>query len=72
MAPKENTEIILKGDLIINYLDNTDRHEIKDINKACSSTKYLAAKIFNDLPVEARKHCKEKNFNSILKNYFYV
>ena len=31
------------------------------------STKYLGAKIFNDLPTEVRKHCKEKNFNSILK-----
>ena len=28
------------------------------------SAKYLGAKIFNDLPVEVRKHCKEKNFNS--------
>ena len=31
----------------------------------------LRAKIFNDLPIEARKHCKEKNFNSILKNNFF-
>ena len=35
------------------------------------STKYLGAKIFNDLlPIEVRKHCKQKNFNSILKNHF--
>ena len=34
------------------------------------STKYLGAKMFNDLPIEVRKHCKEKNFNSILKNHF--
>ena len=34
------------------------------------STKYLGAKIFNDLPIEVRRHCKEKNFNSILKNHF--
>ena len=29
------------------------------------STKYLGAKIFNDLSIEVRRHCKEKNFNSI-------
>ena len=34
------------------------------------SPKNLGAKIFNDLPVEVRKHCKGKNFNSILKNHF--
>ena len=34
------------------------------------STKYLEAKIFNDLPIKVCKHCKEKNFNSILKNDF--
>ena len=34
------------------------------------STKYLRTKIFNDLPIEVRKHCKEKNFNSILKIIF--
>ena len=34
------------------------------------STKYLGAKIFNDLPVEFCKHCKAKIFNSILKNHF--
>ena len=32
--------------------------------------KYLVAKIFNDLSIEVRKHCKEKNSNSILKNHF--
>ena len=31
MATKENTEIILMGDLDINHLNNTDHHEIKDI-----------------------------------------
>ena len=31
MASKENTEIILMGDLDINYLNNTDHREIKDI-----------------------------------------
>ena len=31
---------------------------------------YLGAKIFDDLPVEVRKHCKGNNFNSILKNHF--
>ena len=31
------------------------------------SAKYLGTKIFNDLPIEVRKHCKEKNFNSISK-----
>ena len=31
---------------------------------------YLGAKIFDDLPIEVRKHCKENNFNSILKNHF--
>ena len=36
----------------------------------CRSTKYLAAKIFNDFPIEVCKHCKEKNFISILKNHF--
>ena len=35
------------------------------------STKYLGAKIFNDLSIEVRRHCKEKNFNSILKNHFF-
>ena len=34
------------------------------------STKYLGTKMFNDLPIEVRKHCKEKHFNSILKNIF--
>ena len=34
------------------------------------STKYLEAKIFNDLPIEVRKHCKENNFNSFLKIIF--
>ena len=36
------------------------------------SAKYLGTKIFNDLPIEVRKHCKEKNFNSISKkkNHF--
>ena len=34
------------------------------------STKYLGAKIFNHLPIEVHWHCKEKNFNSILKNHF--
>ena len=34
------------------------------------STKYHRAKIFNDLPIEVCRHCKENNFNSILKNYF--
>ena len=34
------------------------------------STKYLGAKIFNDLSIEVCRHCKEKNFNSILKNHF--
>ena len=33
-------------------------------------TKYLGVKIFNDLPIEVRKHCKKKNFNSILKINF--
>ena len=36
------------------------------------SPKYLGTKIFNDLPVEVRKHCKEKNFNSIKKVIFLV
>ena len=31
MASKENIEIILMGDLNINYLNNTDHSEIKDI-----------------------------------------
>ena len=31
MASKENTEIILMGDLNINFFDNTDHREIKDI-----------------------------------------
>ena len=35
------------------------------------STKFLGAKICNDLPVEVPKHCKEKNFNSILKKSFF-
>ena len=30
----------------------------------------LQQKIFNELPIEVRKHYKEKNFNSILKNHF--
>ena len=34
------------------------------------STKYLGVKIFNDLTTEVCKHCKEMNFNSILKNQF--
>ena len=34
------------------------------------STKFLGAKICNDLPMEAPKRCKEKNFNSILKKSF--
>ena len=34
------------------------------------STKYLGAKIFNDLPIEVGKHCKEKNFHSISSNHF--
>ena len=34
------------------------------------STKYLGAEISNDLSIEVRRHCKEKNFNSILKNHF--
>ena len=34
------------------------------------STKHLGAKMFNDLPIEVHKHCKEKNFNSILNNNF--
>ena len=34
------------------------------------STKYLGTKIFHDLPIEVRKHCQEKNFNSISKNHF--
>ena len=29
------------------------------------STKYLGAKIFNDLPIEVRKHCQENDFNSV-------
>ena len=29
------------------------------------STKYLGAQIFNDLPIEVCKLCKEKNLNSI-------
>ena len=36
------------------------------------SKKYLGAKIFNDLPIEVRKHCKEKNFNRILKYLFFL
>ena len=36
-----------------------------------SLTKYLEAKILNDLPVEARKHCKEIYFNGILKQSFF-
>ena len=34
------------------------------------STKYLGTKIFHDLSIEVRKHCQEKNFNSISKNHF--
>ena len=34
------------------------------------STKILGAKIFKDLPIEVCKHCKEKNFNSIIKNNY--
>ena len=34
------------------------------------STRCLGVKIFNDLPIEVRRHCKEKNFNSILQNHF--
>ena len=30
----------------------------------------LVQKIFNDLLIEVRKHRKEKNFDSILKNHF--
>ena len=32
MATKENTEVILMGDLNINYLNNTDHREIKGIS----------------------------------------
>ena len=28
------------------------------------STKYLVTKIFNDMPIEVRKRCKEKNFKA--------
>ena len=31
MTTKENTEIILMGDLNINFLNNTDHREIKNI-----------------------------------------
>ena len=41
-----------------------------NLEYGCRSTKYLGAKIFNDLPIEVRRHCEEKNFNSILKNHF--
>ena len=30
-----------------------------------------STKIFNGLPTEVRKHCKEKNFN-ILNNHFFT
>ena len=38
------------------------------------STKILGAKIFKDLPIEVCKHCKEKNFNSIMQYFmpFYL
>ena len=35
------------------------------------STKFLGAKICNDLPIEVPKHCKEKNSNGILKKSFF-
>ena len=34
------------------------------------SINYLGVKIFSDLPIEVCRHCKENNFNSILKNHF--
>ena len=34
-------------------------------------TKYLGVKIFNDLAIESRKHCKEIYFNGILKQSFF-
>ena len=34
------------------------------------SIKCLGAKIFDDLPIEVRKHCKEKKLTSILSTYF--
>ena len=34
------------------------------------STKYPRAKIFNDLPIEVRKHFNEETFNSISKSHF--
>ena len=33
------------------------------------SLKFMGAKIFNDLPLEIRKHCLVKSFKSSLKSY---
>ena len=49
MATKENTKIILMGDLNIDHLNNTDHHEIKDIFLHHSLTQIIKSPTRHDL-----------------------
>ena len=49
MAPKENTKIILMGDLSINYLNNTNYCEIKDIFLLCGLMPIIKSPTHYDL-----------------------
>lgn len=49
MTPKENIKIILMGDLSINYLNNTNYCEIKDIFLLCGLTPIIKSPMHYDL-----------------------
>ena len=34
------------------------------------SLKYMGAKLFNELPIDIRKKCHDKNFKDVLKKHF--
>ena len=70
--PKEITREVMGevDDPFENYFEFLNTLPKLKLECGCRSPKYLGAKIFNDLPTEVRKHCKEKNFHSISSNHF--